>query len=239
MRARKRFGQHFLEPAWVIKVVDAVAPSPTDRMIEIGPGRAALTAPLAARVERLVAVEVDRDLAALRRATATFHDSQVAAADGWSTAITGCMSAGVAGAMGFHYGNVALIDGLADVERPELLLYEPTPSGGLRLGEEPLQRLGPRIGRQVRKPLRPDHLERHDAVGTALPGAIDHAHAPLAELVEQFIITEHLAGPIGRRHSLAEGASVGRRANERLRARLTRWRRFRYSFRTLALRRRP
>jgi 16S rRNA (adenine1518-N6/adenine1519-N6)-dimethyltransferase len=64
MRARKRFGQHFLEPAWVAKLVAAIAPSPRDRMIEIGPGRAALTEPLAARVERLVAVEVDRDLAA-------------------------------------------------------------------------------------------------------------------------------------------------------------------------------
>jgi 16S rRNA (adenine1518-N6/adenine1519-N6)-dimethyltransferase len=63
MKARKRFGQHFLEPAWVTKLVAAVAPSPTDRVIEIGPGRAALTAPLAGRVERLVAVEVDRDLA--------------------------------------------------------------------------------------------------------------------------------------------------------------------------------
>jgi len=64
MRARKRFGQHFLEPAWVAKLVAAIAPSPRDQMIEIGPGRAALTEPLAARVERLVAVEVDRDLAA-------------------------------------------------------------------------------------------------------------------------------------------------------------------------------
>ena len=64
MKARKRFGQHFLEPAWVVKLIDAVAPSPGDRMIEIGPGRAALTEPLAARVEQLLAVEVDRDLAA-------------------------------------------------------------------------------------------------------------------------------------------------------------------------------
>ena len=64
MKARKRFGQHFLEPAWVVKLVDAIAPLPTDQMIEIGPGRAALTGPLAARVERLVAVEIDRDLAA-------------------------------------------------------------------------------------------------------------------------------------------------------------------------------
>ena len=62
-RARKRFGQHFLEPAWVSKLVTAMEPAPIDRYIEIGPGRGAITAPLAARVEKLVAVEVDRDLA--------------------------------------------------------------------------------------------------------------------------------------------------------------------------------
>jgi len=63
MRPRKRFAQHFLEPAWVSKVVSVVAPAPTDHMVEIGPGRAALTLPLAARVQRLLAIEVDRDLA--------------------------------------------------------------------------------------------------------------------------------------------------------------------------------
>lgn len=61
---RKRFGQHFLEPAWVRKVVDAVAPAPGDRVIEIGPGGGALTLALAPRVARFVAVEIDRDLAA-------------------------------------------------------------------------------------------------------------------------------------------------------------------------------
>jgi 16S rRNA (adenine1518-N6/adenine1519-N6)-dimethyltransferase len=63
-RARKRFAQHFLEPAWVVKLVTAIAPQPMDRFIEIGPGRGAITGPLAARVSQLVAVEVDRDLAA-------------------------------------------------------------------------------------------------------------------------------------------------------------------------------
>jgi 16S rRNA (adenine1518-N6/adenine1519-N6)-dimethyltransferase len=63
VRARKRFGQHFLEPAWVRKLVDAIAPQPTDRFIEIGPGRGAITEPLAACVAELIAVEVDRDLA--------------------------------------------------------------------------------------------------------------------------------------------------------------------------------
>ena len=63
-RARKRFGQHFLEKAWVTKVIDALQPSPEDTFLEIGPGRGALTKPLAPRVKRLIAVEIDRDLAA-------------------------------------------------------------------------------------------------------------------------------------------------------------------------------
>ena len=62
--ARKRFGQHFLEPSWIAKVVGAIAPAPSDLVLEIGPGRGALTEPLASRVERVVAVELDRDLVA-------------------------------------------------------------------------------------------------------------------------------------------------------------------------------
>jgi 16S rRNA (adenine1518-N6/adenine1519-N6)-dimethyltransferase len=64
MRARKRFGQHFLEAAWVAKLIDRLEPSPDDTFLEIGPGRGALTRPLAERVRRIVAVEIDRDLAA-------------------------------------------------------------------------------------------------------------------------------------------------------------------------------
>jgi 16S rRNA (adenine1518-N6/adenine1519-N6)-dimethyltransferase len=64
VRARKRFGQHFLEPAWVAKLVAIIAPQADETFLEIGPGRGALTAALAPRVARLVAVEIDRDLAA-------------------------------------------------------------------------------------------------------------------------------------------------------------------------------
>ena len=64
---RRRFGQHFLEPAWADKVVEAIAPHPDDRFLEIGPGPGALTIRLAPRVQRLTAVEVDRDLAARLR----------------------------------------------------------------------------------------------------------------------------------------------------------------------------
>lgn len=64
MRARKRFAQHFLEPAWVTKLVTAIDARPDQDLVEIGPGRAALTRPLAERAGRLLAVEIDRDLAA-------------------------------------------------------------------------------------------------------------------------------------------------------------------------------
>jgi 16S rRNA (adenine1518-N6/adenine1519-N6)-dimethyltransferase len=62
--ARKRFGQHFLEPAWADKLVEAIGPQADDRFLEIGPGPGALTLRLAARVAHLIGVEVDRDLAA-------------------------------------------------------------------------------------------------------------------------------------------------------------------------------
>ena len=64
MRARKRFGQHFLEPAWADKLVAAIEPQAGDRFLEIGPGPGALTLRLAPRVAHLTAVEIDRDLAA-------------------------------------------------------------------------------------------------------------------------------------------------------------------------------
>ncbi len=60
---RKRFGQHFLEPAWVAKLVAVVNPRPDDTILEIGPGGGALTLALAPHVGRLIAVEIDRDLA--------------------------------------------------------------------------------------------------------------------------------------------------------------------------------
>ena len=64
MKARKRFAQHFLEAAWVNKLVAAAGITPDDAVVEIGPGRGAITRPLAERCRRLLAIEVDRDLAA-------------------------------------------------------------------------------------------------------------------------------------------------------------------------------
>jgi 16S rRNA (adenine1518-N6/adenine1519-N6)-dimethyltransferase len=70
MAVRKRFGQHFLEAAWVAKVMDAIHPSLNDEFIEIGPGRAALTTPLSAASRHVTAFEIDRDLAAALRDSA-------------------------------------------------------------------------------------------------------------------------------------------------------------------------
>lgn len=68
-RARKRFGQHFLTDVSVVDaLVEAIAPREGQPIVEIGPGLAALTVALLARVGHLHAIEIDRDLAArLRR----------------------------------------------------------------------------------------------------------------------------------------------------------------------------
>ena len=59
----RRLGQHFLRPASVERLVKAIDPRPEDTFLEIGPGAGALTLPLAARVKRVVAVELDARLA--------------------------------------------------------------------------------------------------------------------------------------------------------------------------------
>ena len=62
---RKRFGQHFLVDSGVIDaIVRAIDPKPGDRIVEIGPGRGALTEPLRASGAHLTLIELDRDLAA-------------------------------------------------------------------------------------------------------------------------------------------------------------------------------
>jgi 16S rRNA (adenine1518-N6/adenine1519-N6)-dimethyltransferase len=68
-RARKRFGQHFLhDPAVIERIAAAISPRPGDALVEIGPGRGALTRSLLAfDCGSLDAVEIDRDLAAVLR----------------------------------------------------------------------------------------------------------------------------------------------------------------------------
>ncbi|HVJ62891.1 MAG TPA: 16S rRNA (adenine(1518)-N(6)/adenine(1519)-N(6))-dimethyltransferase RsmA [Tahibacter sp.] len=60
---KKRFGQHFLhDPGIIRRIVQAVAPKPGDRLIEIGPGEGAITLPLLREHGELTVIELDRDL---------------------------------------------------------------------------------------------------------------------------------------------------------------------------------
>jgi 16S rRNA (adenine1518-N6/adenine1519-N6)-dimethyltransferase len=70
IRARKRFGQHFLhDPGVIQRIVAAVAAQPGEALVEIGPGHGAITAALLAAAGALDVVEIDRDLVAELRAT--------------------------------------------------------------------------------------------------------------------------------------------------------------------------
>jgi 16S rRNA (adenine1518-N6/adenine1519-N6)-dimethyltransferase len=62
--ARKRFGQHFLTDRGIIEdIIQAIDPKAGERMVEIGPGLAAMTQPLVERLGQLTVIELDRDLA--------------------------------------------------------------------------------------------------------------------------------------------------------------------------------
>jgi 16S rRNA (adenine1518-N6/adenine1519-N6)-dimethyltransferase len=68
---KKRFGQHFLHDATILqRIVQAIAPRPGDRIVEIGPGDGALTLPLLRALGRLTVIELDRDLVPRLRAVA-------------------------------------------------------------------------------------------------------------------------------------------------------------------------
>jgi 16S rRNA (adenine1518-N6/adenine1519-N6)-dimethyltransferase len=66
--ARRRFGQNFLvDPSVVRRIVEALQAAPADTLVEIGPGRGILTAALLDTGAPVVAIEIDRDLAARLR----------------------------------------------------------------------------------------------------------------------------------------------------------------------------
>jgi hypothetical protein len=69
----------------------------------------------------------------VRESTARFHDVSVAEGEGYGL-LFGCVSGSDAGAMGMHFVNLPLVgDDVLDPTRPEIVIYEPTSSGRLRL----------------------------------------------------------------------------------------------------------
>ena len=76
-KARKRFGQNFLQDTRIIAdIVNAVRPQADDVVIEIGPGLAAITEPLAKKLNCLHVIEIDRDIVG-RLKTLPFADKLV------------------------------------------------------------------------------------------------------------------------------------------------------------------
>jgi 16S rRNA (adenine1518-N6/adenine1519-N6)-dimethyltransferase len=68
-RPKRRLGQHFLrDPRILARIADALEATPEDTVLEIGPGPGGLTAALAERAGRVVAIEKDHELVAGLRA---------------------------------------------------------------------------------------------------------------------------------------------------------------------------
>lgn len=87
-QARKRFGQNFLTDDTIIgRIVDAISAQPGQLVLEIGPGQAALTYPLADSGAELHLLEIDRDLVArlniqfATRENVTVHSTDALRAD--------------------------------------------------------------------------------------------------------------------------------------------------------------
>ena len=94
-KPRKRFGQNFLQDKSVItRLVDAIGPQSDDIMVEIGPGQAALTQPLLAKLNHLHAVELDRDLIDLLNTTLAEKGLEVHASDALKFDFSSIMQAG-------------------------------------------------------------------------------------------------------------------------------------------------
>jgi 16S rRNA (adenine1518-N6/adenine1519-N6)-dimethyltransferase len=61
--AKKRYGQHFLhDPGTIDRIVRAIAPQPGDRLVEVGPGRGAITVPILQIAGALDVIEIDDDV---------------------------------------------------------------------------------------------------------------------------------------------------------------------------------
>ncbi|MGH7694840.1 MAG: hypothetical protein ACRENH_07655 [Gemmatimonadaceae bacterium] len=74
---------------------------------------------------------IEEVLQVVRRVTQPFADFNVAFGAGYNAQLTGCFENPPVGGMGFHYGNPALIDGVVQALKPEILLYEPQQNGTL------------------------------------------------------------------------------------------------------------
>ena len=122
----RRFATHFHYP--IIALLMSVCPSPTlaqDGHSHMQAAEQPLTAAQKSKAGALIT--------AVREATARFQDVSVAQAEGYALQF-GCVSGGDVGAMGMHFINGRLVQsGVIDAAHPQIVLYEPTFNGGVRL----------------------------------------------------------------------------------------------------------
>jgi 16S rRNA (adenine1518-N6/adenine1519-N6)-dimethyltransferase len=91
---RKSLGQHFLSDRRILtRIVDALNPAPNETVLEIGPGRGALTELLQSRAGAVLAVEYDRALAAMLRERFAGSNVRIVEADVLETSL-GDLAAG-------------------------------------------------------------------------------------------------------------------------------------------------
>ncbi|HEY9139801.1 MAG TPA: 16S rRNA (adenine(1518)-N(6)/adenine(1519)-N(6))-dimethyltransferase RsmA [Bryobacteraceae bacterium] len=102
--ARQRLGQHFLVQGSVLeRIARAACPVAQPLVIEIGPGRGALTARLLEHAARVVAIEIDHSLADhLRHRFAADHRLEVVEADVLSTDLAQWGPAPIAGNLPYY-----------------------------------------------------------------------------------------------------------------------------------------
>jgi hypothetical protein len=77
--------------------------------------------------------EMEGLLRMVKRLTQPYQNLSAAVSAGYSASLTPCMEKPPLGGMGYHYGNPALIDGVVQPLKPEILVYEPLPNGTLQL----------------------------------------------------------------------------------------------------------
>lgn len=103
---------------------------------------------------------IDRDVARVREATASFKSLDAAVKKGYARDVPVCLASPPEGGMGYHHQNDDLLDDRIELERPEILVYERLPDGEYRFnGVEyvvpfsvwPMDRTPPRImGRDLK-----------------------------------------------------------------------------------------
>lgn len=114
-------------PAVPIVLLAAFVAGCSEAPVEPTPGAASLSHTVRSQPE------LQRALASIRQATARYHDTDAAEADGYVN-LGECISGPPgAGDMGVHFVKGSAINDSFDPSEPELLVYEPRRDGGLHL----------------------------------------------------------------------------------------------------------